>query len=72
MRRTDEGDHCSTSRCLIEENLGVARGDNLGALFERDMSQSLVNLALSENFEMRVRFIEEQYAPRVGIEMRKK
>jgi len=65
-----EGDDDIPICCFIEDYLRMARGDELRALLIRGLGQELVDLALAQNLEMRIRLIEEQDGVRIGVEVR--
>ena len=65
VRPADEGNDQIAIRGLVEEHLGVARGDDLGAVLIGYAGHHLVDLALAEDLEVGVGLVQEEH--RTGI-----
>ena len=66
MRLADECHHDVAVGSLVEEDFGVARGDDLAAGLGRHRRQHVVHLPLAENLQVGVRLIQEQHRPGIG------
>ena len=49
----------------------MTRGDDLVAAFRRDLRDEAVDLALAEDFEMRIRFVQQDDRARIGVHVGK-
>jgi len=56
----DKGDDNISARGLVQNDFRVAGGKNLAASFGGCLAQHLVNLPLSQDLKMRIRFVQEQ------------
>ena len=71
MGTTDKRDYDVAIRRFLEHNLGMGRYDELPSPFLGYLGEQVVGLALTEGFEVRIRLVEEQYRPGIGIEVGK-
>jgi len=58
---SDESDDHVPFRGFLKDDLGVARGDDLGAGFLRNPGQERVDVALTKDFEMGVGLIQQEH-----------
>jgi hypothetical protein len=71
MRLADERDYNIPISGFIQEHFRVTRRYHLATLFFRSLGQYLVNLPLPQDFEVGVRFVEQQDGSGVRVEMGK-
>ncbi len=65
VRFADEGDHHVPVGRFVEDDFGVAGGNNLAMLFLGSPREHLVNLPLTKDLQVGVRFVQEQHGVRV-------
>lgn len=63
VRFADEGNQGITIRGFVENHLRMAGRDNLAARVFRGFTQELIDPALTQNLQMGIRFVKEQYGP---------
>jgi len=69
MRAAHEGDHDIALGCFVQDNFGVAGHDHLRGMLGGNLIDEIVDLALAENFEVGIRFIEEQDGVGIVVEI---
>ena len=60
MRLSNKCDDHVAVRGFVEQHLGMAGGDHLRTCAARGLGDQRIDLALAENFEMGVGFVEQQ------------
>ena len=58
------------SSASVENDLRMRNQHDLRLVARRDFPQQYVNLFLTKNLEMRIRFVDKQYASRMRVEIR--
>ena len=69
MGRPNKGDDDIAVGGFVEDDLGMAGGNDLRALSRGHVSQQLINLALAKNFQMRVGFVQQEYRLGIGVKV---
>src|SRR2546422_9897291 len=69
MGRTDESNDDIAVGGFVENDFGMAGGDDLRALPRSHVSQQLIDLALAKNFKMCVRFVEQENRLRIRVKV---
>jgi hypothetical protein len=69
VRRADEGDDYIAIGGFIQDDFGMAGGNDLRSMARGYIGQQLINLALAKNLKMCVRFVQEKHRLRVGVEV---
>ncbi len=72
MGFADERNNNVPAGGLIQDDLGMACGDDLRTLACCKVSKNLINLSLPQDLQMSVGFIKEQNCSPIGIKMSKK
>ena len=70
VRPTDEGDQHIPARSFVQHDFRVARGDDLAVGLCRCFAEKLVGLALTQNLQVGIRFVEQQNGTRIGSHVR--
>ena len=70
MRPTHKCHDHVPRRRFVEEHFGVARDHHLALLLTGGLAEDVVDLALAQNFQVGIWFVEEQYGVRIDGQIR--